>query len=77
MRVQLTTDDVNRLADAATNWHRRATGAGAPRATKSLPLLAAEIAGAMNRLPEEDDNARLRWEGRHIHSLLSRALFSA
>lgn len=76
MANRLTTDDLDRLTSAAANWHRRVTGTGGPKAERSLPLLAAEIAGTINRLPEDDANARLRWEGRHIHTLLSRALFS-
>lgn len=77
MRDPLTTDDLDRITSAAATWHRTVTGTGGPKTAKSLPLLAAEIAGVMKRLPDGDTNARLRWEGHHIHSLLSRALFSA
>ena len=76
MNSELTTDDIVRLTDAATRWSRRITGVG-NSTTRNLPILAAQIGGMISGLNKTEDNARLVWEGKHIHALLSRAQFTS
>jgi hypothetical protein len=75
MVLELTKDDLDRLTEAATRWQRRATGGKAKRDTASLTLLTAEIGGIVNRLSQREDTARLVWEGKHLHGLLSRVMY--
>ena len=76
MRIELNEADLNRLSDAATTWKSRITGRGGMKSARNLPLLAAEIAGIVSRISNSEANARLLWEGKHLHALISRALFS-
>jgi hypothetical protein len=75
MVLELTQEDLDRLTTAATRWQRRATGGETNREGKSLTILTAEIGGIVNRLAEREANARLVWEGKHLHTLLSSAMY--
>lgn len=64
----MTQQDLTRLTDAATRWHRKVSGTDETR-SPSLWTLSTMI----GKIAPETLSPRLAWEGKHLQVLISRA----